>query len=505
MTPRVLAASLAALAGLAVAAPTAGATDYFATTDNSRTTQDCLTEATACALGRALSQIPNVPLDQQSVGVHVLTLLPGGYDVADILAGDPSPFPIDRFDVKRGLTVQGKPGAAAPTVDVSGVPAIDPGIRMDNGGILRHLHVVRNGPGVAVRAAGLAPDFSIVGATATVDRVAISVDAPADASVSVALDLREIATATNSLFEQSGGKPASTFSSAAVSIVPGVGDAAPRLLGSTALSATGIAVAVSGGGTATSTAAAIKNAVLRGAVDLEARAVASPSSPVTVELTNSAWRNAAPQTATTGPATIDAKTTPVSADPKLDGGGKPLEGSPLIDAGTALSELGSLDLDGNARVQGAATDIGAFEVAPGAPPGTGPQPTTPTAGGTPSPPPGPSQPAADTSGPVPTFTLGKSLKRSKLTARKGVTLAVKLNEPVKSAKVELIQVTKKKGKKPKEKVLASSILGPGGPDLAFRLKAKPSKLPKSKTKLTLRFTFVDAAGNTTVVDKTVSV
>jgi hypothetical protein len=73
------------------------------------------------------------------------------------------------------------------------------------------------------------------------------------------------------------------------------------------------------------------------------------------------------------------KSTPVGEAKVIDGGGNqttsPLfvnaetrdfreaAGSPTIDAGGA-GELGPLDLDGNARVQGAAPDIGAFEATP---------------------------------------------------------------------------------------------------------------------------------------------
>ncbi len=504
MTLRVLAAALGAAVGLAAAAPTAGATDFFATTDNTKTTQDCLTEATACALGRAMDVIPNVPGTQQAVGVHTLTLLAGAYDTADFDAGAPFAA-LGRLDVKRGLTVQGAPGNPAPTIDVSAGPPTDVGIEMDQGGILRHLSVVRNSAGGAVRVGGFAAQFGNPGVVGTLDRVAVSVSAPGTTGFSIAVVLMDFGVVKNSLLDQAGGDPAQ---GSAISVSPFTAEGTPSIIGST-LRAAGAALAVGGSPSSVPTTVNVSNTVMRGTPDVDAAAVVG--SPVAVTLTNSAWRNAAPNTTASGPVTIDAKTPALDADPRLDGGGKPLEGSPLIDAGAPLAELGPLDLDGNARVQGSAPDIGAYEVASSAPGGGG-------AGGGTQPPGAPlppqcgclppaTPPAPDTRAPaVTSLKPPKTLKRSKLSKGKGATLVATLDEAVASAKLELLQITKKKGKKPKEKVLGSATLGAGGPTLTFALKVKGSRLgKKGKLKLTLRFTFVDAAGNKTVADKPVTV
>ena len=54
-------------------------------------------------------------------------------------------------------------------------------------------------------------------------------------------------------------------------------------------------------------------------------------------------------------------TANIELDPGLDGGHRPVAGSSLVDAGVDDALNGPLDLDGSARTQGAATDIGAFE------------------------------------------------------------------------------------------------------------------------------------------------
>ncbi len=496
MTLRALAASFVATVGLAAAAPTASATDFFATTDNTATSQNCLTEATACALGKAMDVVPAVAGGEQPGVGHTLTLLPGTYDPVDFDAGASSTR-FGRLSVTRGLTMQGKPGAPAPTIDVSTSPTGSEAIRMTIGGVLRHLRILRNSNGLTVSVAGFAAAFGDPGATSTLDRVHITASAPGTTGFSNALDLQGFAIVKNSLVEQEGGDPTQTSAVATFSTSV---DGAPQVVGSTLLSATGAAFAASGSTIGSPAATHLTNTALRGAPDLDVSAQAG--SPVTVSLTNSAWRNAAPFTVVAGPATIDAKTPPVTGDLKLDGGGKPLEGSPLIDAGAALTDLGPLDLDGNARVSGSAPDIGAFEVTASTPP-----PITAQCGCLPPANPPTPGPAPDTTAPTAsTLKPPKTLKRSKLTKGKGVSLTATVSEALASAKVELVQITKKTGKAPKEKVLATATLGAGGPSLKFPLKVKASKLAKKgKQKLTLRYTFVDAAGNKTVVDKAVTV
>lgn len=504
MTLRVTAAGVAATIGLAVGAAPAHATDYFATTDNTATTQDCLTEATACALGKAGAIPPAVPLADQAVGVHTLTLLPGTYDTTDFDAGAPIAAG-GRFDVERGLTVQGKPGAPAPTIDVTATSPSFPGIKMDNGGILRHLKVIRNSAGYAATASGFGAQTGVAGAVATVDRVQIEVNTPALATNGGGLGLGDFSVLSNSFIDQRGGVE-DTVQAVDVRL-EGEPNPNPRIFGATLRSATGAALFVSGAPTGMSATVQVRNTVLSGHVDIDAQAPGSPVSPLTVEMHHSAWRNAPPTTIATGPTIIDAKTAAIGGDLKLDGGGKPLEGSPLIDAGAAFAELGSLDLDGNARLQGTAPDVGAFEAGGTTPPPSGGDtPGAGTPGGSNPAPISIPAPPVDKVGPVATVTTPKTIKRAKLTKGKGLSFSVKLDEPVVTGKLELLEITKAKGKRPaKEKVLATATRTGTGTTLVFTLKAKTSKVgTKGKRKLTLRFTLVDAAGNKTLVERPVT-
>ena len=88
---------------------------------------------------------------------------------------------------------------------------------------------------------------------------------------------------------------------------------------------------------------------------------------------------------TKGTGTIE-ELSPLDVDPMLSSDGHLLAGSPLIDAGTGAGFLAgdpedTLDIDREARLLGAAPDIGADEVPPappGPPPGGGPDTTAPS-------------------------------------------------------------------------------------------------------------------------------
>lgn len=89
----------------------------------------------------------------------------------------------------------------------------------------------------------------------------------------------------------------------------------------------------------------------------------------------------------------------MTAPPLLSADYHELSGSPTIDAGITDPASGTADLDGNARVQGASTDIGAYEFTPSATgPATGLSPS-PSPTPTPTPTPGQGQ-APDATRPV---------------------------------------------------------------------------------------------------------
>lgn len=520
MSSRVLAAALGAAVGLAAATPTASATDFFATTDNSKTTENCLTEATACALGRALQTVPSgFAGGGNPAGKHSLTLLPGRYDSADLDAGSSFLF---NFNIKAGTQVGAKAGAERPVLAFGEPGGGDPAIEMTGGGALRDV-VVECASFACVEVAGLSSLSSGVGVVpAVVERVRIT-SAPAPGGTEAyGLSLREFSRAANVDVSHSATKGVAVAAS-----YDQPEDVAPKLVAVTATSTTA-ALSVSGGrdGSPETLVFPVVGTVLRGTPDVVAQSDAFSgavppgfqANPLRVDFKSSAVRSGASRqivtTATSGPVTFTDTDTIDTTDLQIGADRVPVAGSPLVDKGTADADLGVLDVVGQTRTSGPAPDIGAYElitattpVGGNPTPGGGGTPTPPGGGGTPAPAPPATPPAPDTKAPTPTsLTPPKTLKRSKLSKGKGVTLTATLDEAVASAKVELIQITKKKGKKPKEKVLGSATLGAGGPALRFALKVKGSKLgTKGKLKLTLRFTFVDAAGNKTVVDKPVTV
>ena len=105
-----------------------------------------------------------------------------------------------------------------------------------------------------------------------------------------------------------------------------------------------------------------------------------------VEVSHSNYR-AGNSSEVSGGEIVDKGGNQTAVEPSLTSDFHEQPGSVTIDAGALVSELGAQDLDGTARVQGAAPDIGAYEVPvavaskppPPPPPGSGPAPV-----GTPS-------------------------------------------------------------------------------------------------------------------------
>lgn len=509
MTLRGLAAGAAATIGLAAAAAPAHATDFFATTDETALTQDCRTAQTACALGRAMREIPQVlPITTPPVGVHRLVLVSDRYDIADVNAGA-LPGTLGTLFVKRGLTIEGLPGTT-PVLDSTGSTPLDAGIDLESGGVLRGLRIERSSAGNAINVQGHEATPSSAAVPAKLDRISVAVNAAAGGVL-----VRANGTIANSRIHHGGTSTADVALTVIANATPS------RVIATTVTAATGSAISVYGPATSATARASFVNTVARGAAaDFAGQAETSgtPGPGTTVDASHSAWRTAPPFFTSSGNFAVSATTPIVTADPLLDADGKPGAGSPLIDAGSDPSELGQLDLPGNARVAGSAPDIGAYEFGSGPPVvpcppggadpecripvGTGPEERTSQPGS-------PVTPVApkDTTGPIATLTTPKTLKRSKLTKKKGIAFVAKLDEAAPTATLELVQITKAKGKKPaKEKVLATATRTGTGTTLTFALKAKPSKVgKKGKLKLTLRFTFVDAAGNRTVVERPVTV
>jgi hypothetical protein len=139
---------------------------------------------------------------------------------------------------------------------------------------------------------------------------------------------------------------------------------------------------------------------------------------------------------------------------------RPVEGSPLIDAGVDDADNGTTDLDGNLRKQRTAIDIGAFELAPVPPPPSDttetPQPTNPGGQAEPGPQPATPAPVADRTSPAlsalgitnKTFAVGSAATPVDLArAKKGTTFVYTLSEPATTAlTIERAGTGRRKGK-----------------------------------------------------------
>jgi hypothetical protein len=498
--------ALAVLA-LGLALPSsAQAIEVFASPDETRTTQDCLTEATACALGRAITvwdpPISGPPFPPTPpYGTQILTLLPGRYDNADRTAGGGS----SSIFVPRGRVIQGKSGAERPVLAI-GDPGFDrPVIDLGSGGIVRDLDIDATAQS-GIDANGIDASISSTGESpAVIERVRVTSNARPSDDTSFGLRLEEVSRAVNVDIDHRAAKGAAiSMSAIQTSFV------APRISGVTATSTSAVAVAVSAGFNSQpgTLRLGITNAVLRGATDLVAHSdffssAPPPGTPTPLELTlkNSAVRAAsrtiggpvAGSPGTPGTVTLIETGTVDTADLGLAADRVPTAGSPLINAGTADADLGATDLLGKARTVGPLPDIGAYEFA--TPPAPAPTPT-----------PAAQQPARDIVGPVLAFTgKGKTLKRSKLSKGKGLAIPATTSEAFTTGKLDLLTRTKRKGKTT-EKILASTPIksGAAGP-LALKLKAKASKLGKGKVKAILRLTLTDTAGNTTTLERAVTI
>lgn len=499
--------ALAALT-LGLALPSsAQAIEVFASPDETRTTQDCLTEATACALGKAIivwdppiSAPPFPPIP--AYGTEILTLLPGRYDATDRAAGGGSS---GRIFVSRGRVIQGKSGGERPVLAI-GDPGFDnPVIDLGSGGIVRDLDIDATAQS-AIDANGIDASVSLTGASpAVIERVRITSNPRPNDDTSFGLRLEEVSRAANVDVDHRSAKGAAILMSAIQTTF-----VAPRLSGITATSTSATAVQVAAGFAtqAGTLRLGITNSVLRGATDLVAQsdffsAASQPGTPTPLELTlkNTAVRAAsrtiggpvAGSPSSPGTVTLVETGTIDAADLGLGADRVPAAGSPLINAGIADPDLGATDLLGKARTVGPLPDLGAYEFA--VPPAPASTPT-----------PAPQQPAKDTVGPVLAFTAkGKTLKRSKLAKGKGLAIAATASEAFTSGKLELLTRTKRKGKTT-ERILTTATVaaGPAGA-LSVQLKAKANKLGKGKLKAILRLTLTDAAGNATTIERAVTI
>lgn len=467
------AAAALALATLAGAAPPAAAADWFASPDETRTTQSCKTPAAACALGVAVEKLA-------SGEAHTLTLAPGTYDLADIDAS-PSADP-GQLTIPPRVTVSGVQGQPAPTIRSEAASAL-PTLRVGPGSEIRGIGIERAGSASApaVRAAGVqTPD-----APATLDHVRVLSSGTAGVATSGAVRFRSVLVIHNG----GAGTVAIDLNASAVDRAP---TPAPRLVGVTAIASSGADALVLHADGDAAQSATVANSVFAGPVGVRAeRTGGGTPGAVTLSGRGIAWPGAP---TLTGPAALDlAGTTPVAfTGAMLEPSGLPAAGSALVDAGSAVDGIGGTDLLGNRRIVGAAPDLGALERQDGAvPPGAGPVTDdwgTATGDGW-------DDPLIDTLEPWITVTSKVSkLSRSKLSGKKGLSLTITTDEPA-TAKVELVTKRTVKGKVKETTVASAQATSTAAGPITLKLKIKKSRLPKAGTKATLRFTATDAAGN----------
>ncbi len=514
-------ALIVVMLGVAMPSP-ARAVEVFASPDEARTTEDCLTEATACALGKALTVWdpptpfpPVLPLPKPPApGEQVLTLLPGTYTATDLVAAG-GPFPANNLDVPRGAILRGKPGAERPVLAIGDPGFSDPTIEVTSGGVVRDL-VIDATSFLGIDARGLDATLSSIGTIpATIERVRLFSKARPAESESYGVSLSSNAIAANIDIDHTAAQGAALALS-----LQSPSFAGPKAVGITATSVSAAALSATGGGEglATPLRATVANSILRGnTTDVVAQSSffsssPPPGTPTPIELTlrNNAIRAAARSLLGPGTVTLIESGTVDSAELGLDGDGIPTAGSPLVDRGLTDPDLGSADVLGAARAVGAAPDIGAYErqtALPAAPTPT-PTPTPPGNGSAPlagvEPRPG-AAPALDVTAPAVAFTgKARGLKRRALRATKGAVITATINEAITGGKLELLTRTSRRGRTT-ERILVSAAIAatPAGP-LAIALKGKTSKLGAGKRNAILRLTVVDAAGNATTIERTIT-
>lgn len=458
-TTRRATAALVAMGALILTAEASAAQRFAA--PGGLTSGTCLTPATACLLDHVTRPEPFGPL---AAGDEII-VAPGTYTDADL-----SPFGLR---ITRAVTMRGQDGAPPPTLRLS---SGEPGATVETkeNVTLRHLRIERTGSDAPV----VLHDRSDTALTA--EAITVVTDGAPTAGIAVGggLTLRNafVSVATT------GASPIS-----GVNVVAAASPATVRIVNSTvrASGANATAIALGGdfaaGGVLTGS---ILNTVTQAPTELQLSAGGGGSAAVTAR--NSNFR--APS--------VGAGTTLTdgggnqTADPLLDAAGVPQPGSPLINAGVAEPDIGQTDLAGNARSQGPAPDIGAFE-APG---------ITQGGSGAGTPPAAAAPPAGVGTAPAPgallrvrLLTLPKTVRRSVL--RKGFAVQVTVTGPA-TVVAELTG--------PKRKRLARTrVVARTSGRVTVRLKARVAG--RQRVAATLKVTATPAGGRSATVSRKLTV
>lgn len=357
---------------MAVPAMANGATRYAVPTGGSGTT--CTSDAPCDVF---------VAVESASNGDEVI-LASGDYSLG-----------ATRLDLTVDANVHGTVGAARPRL-ISTAPTA---FQIDSPGA-----TVSD---VRIDHTGFAAGLSIADGGGAVDRVLVN----STGGGGTACVLDGLAPAPNQLYNsvcRASGASGSGVAASVGSGGPGVASITPKLANVTAIAsgASGVAV-LAGPGAFTNIAVDARNVIARGAGSDAKVTTTGPSSTASITFTSSNYATETdPGTAITDPGTAGNQTAPPLFVDAAAGDFHQLSGSPTINAGTADASIGTLDLDGAARTQETAPDIGAYEF------GVTPPSDTPPGDENPNPPATP-----DTVAPTVEIAKGPKAKTTKSKAK----------------------------------------------------------------------------------------
>jgi hypothetical protein len=448
---------------LALPAAAGAAVERFAAPGGSTTDPTCAA-ANPCELHRAVEVVAD--------SGDIVTLLPGDYAI------DATLEPLsDRI-------IRGAPGQPRPRLFAT----VNPGIQLPDASVLRHVELRisgQNATGVNTEHGVTIEDCVLMGAGPSSQSVA------ATRGASLVRDTTVLIQGTNS---------------DGIDVTDGTTALRNVTIVGTANQTFGVSVFTASGQPGGSTAD-IANSIIRGGSDPDSFDIDVAGSDTKVAIARLTHSNFATKQARPLPAQSlieegegNQTAAPLFVNRAL-GDIHQLEGSPTIDKGLATADrLGDTDIDGEARVQGAAPDIGADESTAVAPPDP---PAAPSGGGgTP-----PIQPAArdDT---APGLTLG-GVPRSVTLAQLKKGLLVELT-PSEAAALEL-ELRGTAGRvslaSAFDLTLTSRTLGLASGKRTVRLKPRARLLTSRKRafNVELRVTAIDAARNRTVARRTIKV
>ncbi len=401
------------IALVVLATPSAAhAAERFAATTG---TGNACTQASPCTLQTALFG---------ATAGDVVTAAPGTYR--------PSVF------VLEGVTLRGTPGQARPRIvaddDVDGSQA-EGAVRVFKNGIVRGIdievsQVLLNSfssvTGLRLQEAGALAEQVRVTATRTGGGFAAGADVTEGATLRDSR-IRAIGTADDKVFGISSGNA--------------------TIVGTTVISDGTALMASACLESAEAVTTTVVNSIVRGGEDAADRDIVAPEpqtcntaagSPIETTAVAVSTSNFRPARST-GPITAGAGNQ--TAAPLLDATLAQQAGSPTIDAGVADARQGTADADGDARVLGAAVDIGGDEFNSAPPPPVGPAPGGPAGPSPTGPAPSSSNPGSGSTLPVETQgpladtsrpTLSKvTLSTRKIKRRRSATLGLTLSEGAK--------------------------------------------------------------------------